>query len=80
MVSSYFNEAGNVVVSVIVNYGQIENRLLFDVPAAEVESWKPYLTGPGEDEKMKPLESLDPSKEITVPKRSVLTLVGKLKE
>lgn len=79
MISSYVNQTDNEVITVIVNYGQIDSSLNLRVDDGGVNSWQPYLTGPGEDEKLKPLDEISSESVVNVPKRSVLTLVGKLK-
>jgi O-glycosyl hydrolase len=79
MISSYVNPADNIVVTVIVNYGQIESAFKLSVDEAQVDSWKPYLTSAGADERLKPLAVINSSEKIVIPKRSVVTLVGELK-
>jgi hypothetical protein len=79
MFSSYLNSADNEVVTVIVNYGQIDSAIALRTEGGEVTSWQPYLTGSAPDEKLKPLAVLQANQSVFVPKRSVLTLVGKLK-
>jgi O-glycosyl hydrolase len=79
MVSSYLNVEDGEIITVIVNYGQIESSLSINLANGQVVSWKPYLTGPGADEKLKPLSEVSTGTKVVIPKRSVLTLVGKLK-
>lgn len=80
MVSSYLHEESKKLVTVIINYSYIDSAFEMKIEGggARIRSWKQYITGAAADEKLKLLPEL--TKEVvTVPKRSILTLVGEIK-
>lgn len=78
MASSFVNEELNELVMVVINYGYTDSSFLIGVDGAGLESWQPYITGSGADEKLKPLAEIPASSEIVIPKRSIVTLVSEL--
>jgi len=79
MASSYLNEEEHKIITVIINYSSSDAALKFQIDGASVHSWQPYITGPGDDEKLKPLAAINETDSITIPRKSVVTLVGDLK-
>lgn len=78
MASSYVDDHQKQVITVIVNYGNAESTLSINVEGGAVSAWKPYITGAGEDEDLKPLNKIPAGNEVVIPKRSIVTLVGRL--
>ena len=78
MASSYIDENRNEIIGVIVNNGNSASAFLVDVDGEDVASWKPYVTSANEGEDLKPLEEISSGEEIIIPKKSIVTLVGKL--
>lgn len=75
MISSYFNPTSNKVVAVMINYSYKDATVTLNTEGNTVQHWKPYITGKGVDEKLKPLPVVNAQEEITIPSRSVITLV-----
>lgn len=78
MASSYVDDHQKQVTTVIINYGNAESTFSVKVEGGTVTAWKPYITGTAEDEDLKPLNQITAENEIVIPKRSIVTLVGKL--
>jgi O-glycosyl hydrolase len=78
MVSSFVDQMRKKLITVVVNYSNVESSFSLAVDGGKIESWKPYLTGPGEGEELKPLPQLAGTDRIIVPRRSIITLVGEL--
>jgi O-glycosyl hydrolase len=78
MASSYLDDEQHSVITVIINYSNSDTTLKFQMDGASVSSWQPYITGPGIDEKLKPLAEINETDSITIPKKSVVTFVGNL--
>jgi len=78
MASSYLNEEEHKVITVIINYSTSDTALKFQMDGASVSSWQPYITGQGSDEKLKPLAAINETDSITIPRKSIVTLVGDL--
>lgn len=78
MASSYVDENKRQVITVIINYGNADSAFLINVDGGAVAAWKPYITGVNEDEDLKPLDEITAGNEIVIPKRSIVTLVGKM--
>ncbi|HTJ53141.1 MAG TPA: glycoside hydrolase [Cyclobacteriaceae bacterium] len=78
MASSYVDEAQHKVVTVIINYSNSDTIFKLQMDGGSVSSWQPYITGPGSDQKLKPLSLINETDSITIPKKSVVTLVGNL--
>lgn len=79
MVSAYVDEAASKIIVVIINAGSGASTLALNITGREVQDWKSYLTGGGADEKLKPVTATTPDSVLTIPKRSIITLVGDLK-
>jgi O-glycosyl hydrolase len=77
MVSSYLN-LDNELVVVGVNYSNSEARIELDINSRKSKKPKTFLTGPGDDEKLKPVD-LSNGDHYVLPKRSVVTFVFSLK-
>ena len=74
MVSSYYDELRNIVVTVFVNWS-IENRnVQLDVQGATIDSLIPYVTSAEAD--LAAYSELTPADGIAIPGRSIVTLVG----
>jgi O-glycosyl hydrolase len=80
MVSSYLDNDGENIVTVIVNSAYSDSTVRLETVGGAVVEWKPYLTGAGPDEKLKPLSPIPGNQTITVPKRSIITLLGKVSD
>ena len=78
MASSYLNNDQHQVITVLINYSNSDTSLKFQVEGGIISSWQPYLTGRGTDEKLKPLSVINETDSITIPKKSIITLVGNL--
>lgn len=78
MVSSYVDDANKKLVTVLINYGHGEATLRLEIKGGTVGSFKPYLTGAGEDEALKPLPEIEGDQSVVIPKRSVITLVASM--
>jgi O-glycosyl hydrolase len=78
MVSSFVDQVSNKLVTVIINYGYTDSSFLIEVNGGEVKSWKRYITGSADDEKLKPIPDALVNDEIVIPKRSIVTLVSDL--
>ncbi len=77
MLSSYLNTDGKLVI-VAINYSGEDHALHLDIKNGAVKEFDRFLTGPGEDEKLKFIGIHKSSQSLTIPRRSILTLVGKL--
>lgn len=75
MVSSYLNPESNRIVVVMINYGYNDIALTVNTDGSTVQYWKPYITGKEAGEKLKPLAVVNAQGEVTIPARSVITLV-----
>lgn len=78
MISSYLDAENKNVITVIINAGNADSSITLYTSGDEIKSWKPYLTGSGEDEKLKPLPEIGGEEKVIIPKRSIMTLVGEL--
>ncbi|MEO7992250.1 MAG: glycoside hydrolase [Chryseolinea sp.] len=78
MASSYLNEEQHKIITVIINYSNSDTMIKLQPDGGSVSSWQPYITGPASDEKLKPLPAISTPDSITIPKKSVVTLVGNL--
>jgi O-glycosyl hydrolase len=78
MVSSYVNEAQQELVIVAINYSDTDLESSLAIDEANVSTFKKYITGPGEDEKLKALGEVPSGEKLLLPKRSIVTLVGKI--
>ncbi len=78
MASSYLNEEQHKVITVIINYSNSDTMIKLQPDGGSISSWQPYITGPASDEKLKPLPAISAPDSITIPKKSVVTLVGNL--
>lgn len=77
MISSYRQAADQQLVTVIVNYSNIDTPLRITVDGAtEASSFTPYITAAQEDENLKPLPAVAIGEVVTIPKKSVVTLVS----
>ncbi len=79
MVSSFVSSDNRQVITVLVNNGNSDASVVLKTDGGNVSEWKPYLTGAGAGETLKPLASIPGDGTIQIPKKSVLTLVGELK-
>lgn len=79
MISSFVNPANKELVIVAINYGDADVGTFVKVDGGEVESFKLYKTGPRDDEKLKAAGSVAGMDKISIPAKSIVTLVGNLK-
>ncbi|WP_276372829.1 glycoside hydrolase [Chryseolinea sp. H1M3-3] len=78
MISSYLDANNQTLITVIINNGNSDSSVAIHTKGGEIKSWQPYVTGPNEDERLKPLPKSN-ADNIVIPKKSILTLVGELK-
>jgi O-glycosyl hydrolase len=76
MISAYLN-ADNTPVVVVINYHEEGRECLIDVSGFKVNAWIAYRTSDLPDETLTPNYSFSPGRTLTIPARSVITLVGK---
>jgi hypothetical protein len=79
MVSSYINPVSEEIVVVAINYGATDTSMFFKINGGDTDTFAAYLTGPGADEKLKPIGVKNVSDKILIPRKSIVTLVGSLK-
>lgn len=75
MISSYTNSENNKLTSVIINYSYYDSAVTINTQDDAVQHWKPYITGKGSDEKLKPLPVVNAHEPVVIPARSIVTLV-----
>ena len=78
MISSYIHSADGEVITVAVNNSLSDTTIKIKTIGAVVSAWQPYITGSKDDEELKPLAPIAVDERITIPKRSIVTLVGQL--
>lgn len=78
MVSSFVNTRTNKLVTVIINYAKNDASFKIQVKGKDEVSFKPYITGPGDDEELKPLPAISSNEVLTIPKKSIITFVNDL--
>jgi O-glycosyl hydrolase len=76
MVSSFVDDVHKKLVTVLINYGDTDATLRLEIKGGTVGTFKPYLTGPGEGEALKPLQESSSDQPVVIPRRSVITLVA----
>lgn len=78
LVSAYWHEPTRKLVTVIINYG---TETPLKIAAGEASSFQvqPYVTSGTEGDNLKPLPVVDNTAVLTIPGRSVVTLVSELK-
>ncbi|HEY9044983.1 MAG TPA: glycoside hydrolase [Ohtaekwangia sp.] len=76
MISSYIHETDKKLVTVVVNYGNLDSNIKLTIDGAAITSVKPYITSAQTDESLKPLAEIAAGEVITIPKKSVVTLVS----
>jgi O-glycosyl hydrolase len=74
MVSSYYDAANNIVVSVFVNQGQKSKAVQLDVQGTAIDSVIPYVTSASDD--LAAYAQLAPTDVLEIPAKSIVTLVG----
>lgn len=74
MVSSYFDELQNIVVTVFVNWSTENQNVQIDVQGTTIDSLIPYVTSAEAD--LAAYSELTPADGIAIPGRSIVTLVG----
>ncbi|HYF69604.1 MAG TPA: glycoside hydrolase [Ohtaekwangia sp.] len=75
MISSYVNAENNKITSVVINYSYYDSTVIINTEDDAIQHWKPYITGKGLDEKLKPLPIVNAREPVTIPARSVVTLI-----
>lgn len=79
MVSAYLNPGDNELVVVAINYGDADTSTFIDIAGKSVDVFKGYITGTRDDENLKPMLEMKGDGKITIPKKSIVTLVGNIK-
>jgi len=74
MISSYVDTPHNIAVTVFINWKQESKAVELDFQGMEIDSVIPYVTSASDD--LAPYAMLKPSDQITIPARSIVTLVG----
>ena len=74
MVSSYYDEFQNIVVTVFVNWSTEKREVELNVQGTTIDRLIPYVTSAEAD--LAAYSELDPSDTIAIPARSIVTLVG----
>ncbi|HEY9007420.1 MAG TPA: glycoside hydrolase [Ohtaekwangia sp.] len=80
MISSYIHETDKKLVTVIVNYSNIDSVIQLAVDGAKTGPIKPYITSAQADEDLKPLADVAADQSITIPRNAVVTLVSDMVE
>jgi O-glycosyl hydrolase len=75
MVSSYTNQADGTLVTVIINYSDTDENVQLKVKDRDVVLWQPYRTSGKEGEDLTPLPAVESRNPITIPKKSITTLI-----
>jgi O-glycosyl hydrolase len=78
MISSYVDNHSQDVITVIINNGNSDSSVEIHTEGGQVKSWQPYVTGPNEGKQSKPLSKINGDEPIVIPKRSIVTLVGRM--
>ncbi|MBL0739801.1 glycoside hydrolase [Chryseolinea lacunae] len=78
MVSSYINEADKTVVTVIINYADLDTSIKLALKGKQIASLQPYITAGKADEDLKPLAKVSGDEAIIIPRKSIVTLVSEL--
>lgn len=78
MVSSYIDEAENKVITVIINYADLDTAIKIDFKGDHAEAFQPFITSGKAGDDLLPLEKVDGSGSVTIPKKSIVTLVNDL--
>jgi O-glycosyl hydrolase len=74
MVSSYVDTPRNIAVTVFVNWAPVRKVVAFDFKGISIDRMIPYVTSADDD--LAAYSLLDPSGQIEIPPRSIVTLVG----
>jgi O-glycosyl hydrolase len=75
MVSSYLN-TDNKLVTVFINYSNKDVNYNIQVKGMNVSAFTPYLTSSATNKGLNPLSRIKNNEKITIPKRSILTVVS----
>ena len=75
MVSSFFDRDREIIASVVVNFSHHRASVKLTIEGAEVDRWIPYVTDTAND--LGAFATVPANRAVTVPARSVVTLVGK---
>jgi O-glycosyl hydrolase len=76
MVSAYVHEADKKLVTVLINYGHQAIETKVKAAGVEVQNFQPYITSGQAGEQLKPLPVVKAGDRLSLPPRSILTLVG----
>lgn len=76
MASSYVDETGKQLIIVLINYGQNSVTFKLQVKGSTVQSFTPYITSSANETGLNPLSQIETGKQLTIPARSIITLVG----
>jgi O-glycosyl hydrolase len=78
MISSYIDANNQNVITVIINNGNSDSSIEIRTEGVQINSWLPYITGPNDGEDLKPLSEINGDEHVIIPKRSIITLVGRM--
>lgn len=76
MVSSYLGAADGKLVTVVVNYGNIDTAFKIAADGKTISGIRPYITSSNAADDLRPLTAVTADSTITIPKKSILTLVS----
>lgn len=74
MVSSYYQTANDIVVTVVVNWSNSDQDIDLSLSGATIDRYIPYVTSSTGD--LAAYNAIDYGETISIPQRSVVTLVG----
>lgn len=78
MISAYVNSASNEVVIVAINNTNEDRTVTLQFRNGSVKRFKPFVTGPGTGENLKPQTELENTGSVTLAKNSITTFAGQL--
>ena len=76
MVSSYLNQNERKLISVLINYSTEVKKIKLNIDNLKIKEFNPYITSSVPGEQLKPLKILKSTETISIPCRSVITIVG----
>ena len=76
MISSYIHHADQQLVTVIINYSNEKKVIDLKTKNVSVKDFTPYVTSDREGDNLAPLPKVKYGSKITIPERSVVTLIA----
>ena len=78
MVSAYIDETENKLITVIINYADVDTAIKMDLKGDSTKSFQPFLTSGKAGEDLMPMDKVDGDAAVYIPKKSIVTLVSDL--